>query len=92
VHDRPCVNGMWYGIRTRTHGSTGKRHSTHVHQIARLPELGAAQRREVFFRMQYASRTCRGEMEDGVQLRKVGPLFKSGWQTSRAANLHGVLI
>jgi len=64
----------------------------HVHQIARLPELGAAQRREVFFRMQYASRTCRGEMEDGVQLRKVRPLFKSGWQTSRAANLHGVLI
>ena len=56
-------------IRTRTHGSTGKGQSTHVHQIANLPVLGAAQRRKLFSRMQYASRRYRREMQDGMQLR-----------------------
>ncbi|PMD23895.1 hypothetical protein NA56DRAFT_54477 [Hyaloscypha hepaticicola] len=78
----------WYDIRIRTHGSPGKGQSTHNHQIASLPVLGAAQRRKLFSRMQSASRRYRGELQDGVQLRNSDPLFKSGWSTFRAASLH----
>jgi len=64
VHDRPCVSGMWYDIRTRTRGSTGKGQSTHVHQIASLPELGAAECRQLLS-------ACNMQVEDTVERCKM---------------------
>jgi hypothetical protein len=55
AHDLRCVNGCG---TVEPHGSTPKEHSTHVHQIASLPELELHIQYVVVSFFRHAARRC----------------------------------